>query len=147
MRQPIRTLSEIDTPLDSFHDCHVHGLGWQRDRFSFSLDLQYILQWIPPASAPAGFSFLVAEAQLVFQSSAEVNVAIDWMTSALDAQIAAVRVLDTRRTPNGAIQRKFEIEFADPEGEITLWSTRYEVLLLEEPVISLAPSLTQSPDC
>src|SRR5690242_1507365 len=78
MRQPIRTLSEDDAPLDSFHDCHFHGLGWQRDRFSFSLDLQYILQWIPPASATAGYSFLVAEAQLSFQSSAEVNVAIDW---------------------------------------------------------------------
>ncbi len=140
MRQPIRTLSEVDAPLGSFHDCHVHGLAWQRDRFSFSLDLQYILQWMPPASATAGYSFLVADAQLTFQSSAEVRVAMDWMTSALDAQVAAVRVLDTRHTPNGAIQRKFEIEFADPEGGITLWSTGYEVLLLEEPVISPVPS-------
>lgn len=71
-------------------------------------------------------------------------MAMDWMTSALDAQIAAVRVLDTRRTPNGAIQRKFEIEFANPEGGIMLWSTGYEVLLLEEPVISPVPSPTRS---
>jgi hypothetical protein len=143
MRQPIRTLSEVEATLDSFHDCHVHGLAWQRDYFSFSLDLQYILQWIPPASATEGYSFLVADAQLTFQSSAEVRVAMDWMTSPLDAQIAAVRVLDTRRTPNGAIQRKFEIELADPEGSITLWSTGYEVLLRDEPVISPVPSPTR----
>ena len=143
MRQSIRTLSEADAPLDSFHDCHVHGLAWRRDRFSFSLNLQYILEWIPPADATAGYSFLVADAQLTFRSSAEVRVAMDWMTSALDAQVGAVRVLDTRRTPNGAVQRRFEIEFADPEGAITLWSSGYDVLLLEEPVISPVPSPTR----
>ena len=144
MKRPFRILSESEASLESFHDCHVHGLHWRRERFTFSMNLQYILEWITPANSSAGFRFLVSEGQLTFRDVDEVRVSMNWSGAALDAQIAAVRILKTRTTPNGQLQRCFEIEFADPDGIISLWSTGYEVGLLQEPVISAVTDIPLS---
>jgi len=40
MSQSLRVLTEAEAKLGSFHDCHVHGIRWRRDAFSFALDLQ-----------------------------------------------------------------------------------------------------------
>jgi hypothetical protein len=141
----IRVLDESEAKLESFHDCHAYGLHWRRDQFIFSLDIQYILEWIEPSDAATGaYRFLVSEARLVFRSANEVKVSMDWSHSALDAEIEAVRVLGSRTTPNAQIERCFEIEFADPDGTILIWSTGYEVVLLHEPVVSEVPSIPLS---
>jgi hypothetical protein len=69
---------------------------------------------------------------------------MDWRDAELDAQIAAVRIVKTRTTPSGRLQRYFEIEFADLDAVISLWSTGYEVSLLQEPVISAVQSIPLS---
>jgi len=134
--RPLRILSETDASPESFHDCHVHGLRWRRDRFVFSMGLQYILSLIHPGDGDSGYRFSIAEAELVFENVDELRISMDWSVAALDAQIAAMRVLQTRNTPNGRLQRYFEIEFADPDALICLWTTGYEVRILREPVIS-----------
>jgi hypothetical protein len=145
MERSLRALSDSEAGPESFHDCHVHGLRWRRDKFTFSLDLQYILEWIEPSEASSGtYRFRVSEAQLVFRSASDPKVSMDWSGAALDAQIAALRVLQSRTTPSGQVERLFEIEFADPDGTISLWSTGYEVILLEEPVVSDVPSIRPS---
>ena len=138
--KPVRVLSEAEAPLESFHDCHIHGLRWRRDRFTFALDLQYILEWIKPSDG-SSYSFSISEARVTFQSVDGLIVSMDWSGAALDSQIGAVRVLETRTTPNGRIQRHFEIEFADPEANISLWSTGYELDLLRAPVVSEVQSI------
>jgi len=142
MHSPLRVLSESEARLESFHDCHAHGLRWRADRFTFTVDLQYILEWIEPSNVSAGaYRFLVSEALLVFRGASELKVSMDWSGSALDSEIGAVRILRSRTTPNGQVERYFEIEFSDPDGIICLWSTGYEVNLLAEPVISAVPSI------
>lgn len=141
----LHVLSESEAKLESFHDCHAHGLHWSRDHFIFSIDLQYILEWIEPSGASSGgYRFLVSEARLVFRGASELKVSMDWSGSALDSEIAGVRVLGSRTTPNGQLERSFEIEFADPDGIISVWSTGYEVILLQEPVVSEVPSIPLS---
>ena len=144
MERPLRVLSESEAKPESFHDCHVHGLRWQRDRFTFSMELQYILEWIEPSDGSSGYRFSISEGRVTFQNVDDLKVSMDWSGVALDSQIASVRVLKTRTTPNGRVQRYFEIEFADPEAIISLWSTGYEVELLEEPVISAVTSIPLS---
>ena len=142
MEQTIRTLTELEAPLEQFHDCHVHGLHWRRDEFTFSIALQFILEWIDPSDDSSGYyRFRVAEAELVFQDTSDPKVLMDWSNSAIDAQIEDVRVLESRATPAGTIERRFEIRFADPDGTISLWSTGYQVVLLAEPVVSNVPSI------
>jgi len=144
MQQPLRILSESEAVPESFHDCHVHGLHWRRSQFSFSVDLQYILKWIEPSDAASGYRFLICKGELIFRSVSELRVSMDWLGSALDAEIGALRVLNSRTTPSGQPERHFEIEFADPDGTISLWSTGYEVVLWTEPRESLVPSLEEA---
>jgi hypothetical protein len=141
-----RSLNESEAVMESFHDCHVHGLRWRRDAFSFSVDLQYILEWIEPTASFAGYQFSVCEARLVFQSVSDLKVQMDWSSSPLDAQIEGLRVAESRATPNGGTERLFEIEFADPEGSISLWSSGYELVLLGEPVLTTVTSTAPHDD-
>jgi hypothetical protein len=144
MRPPIRILSESEAGLASFHDCHAHGLRWRRDQFRFTVELQYILQWIPPKDGTAEYRFSICEAQVVFHGVSDLKVAMDWSRAGLDAEIAEISVLESRSTPNGSTERHFEISFANLEGSISLWSTGYHISLLNEPVISTTQTLPLS---
>ena len=141
MTPTIRVISESEATAESFHDCHVHGIHWRRDQFTFSMDVQYILKWIEPTNASDGYRFSIAEGRLTFQSVDDLKVTMDWSGAALDAQIAAMRILKTRDTPGGAIQRNFEIEFSDPDAVISLWSTGYAIHVLQQPVLSETTSI------
>jgi hypothetical protein len=93
MQRPSRILSESEAELKSFHDGHVHGLRWRRDLFTFSLDVQYILEWIAPIDNSAGYRFSICEARITFRDIDELRVSLDWSDAALDAQIDVVRAL------------------------------------------------------
>jgi len=142
MQQPIRILSEHQAPPGSFHDCHVQGIRWRRDRFVFSMDLQYILEWIVPADgSAAGYRFSISEARLTFRDADELEISMAWSGGALDCQIDTLRILESRTTPNGKTENQYEIDFSDPDGRISIWSTGYELALLTEPVISKVTSI------
>jgi hypothetical protein len=143
MQHLLSGLDETEATMESFHDCHVHGIHWRRSRFTFAMDLQYILEWIKSRDIGSGYNFLICEARLIFRSVDGLRVSMDWSGSALDAQIGVVRVLGLRPTPNGQLDRHFEIEFSDPEGTISLWSTGYEVKLLQDPVVSDVPNIPE----
>lgn len=142
MVKPIRVLAEHEAPLESFHDCHVHGLHWMRDRFLFVVDIQYILEWIAPNADVSGYKFSICEARLVFRDADGVKVSLDWSKGALDSQIAEIHLLDSRKAPNGSVENHYEIEFSDPDGSIKVWSAGYEVALLSEPVSSRVTSIS-----
>jgi len=141
MKTPFRILSESDAEPESFHDCHVHGLHWHRDKFTFSMDLQYIVDWINPSDGTSSYRFAVSEGCLTFRNVDDLNVSMDWSGALLDAEIAVMRTVKTRTTPNGRLQRYFEIEFGAPEAIISLWSTGYEVELLQAPRLSDVPDI------
>ena len=136
MQGPSRVLSESEATLESFHDCHIHGIRWRREQFIFALDLTYILEWIPPVDAGGTYRFRVCEATLIFRDADDVKLAMDWSGVALDGEIAGIRALEERTTPNGRSQRLFEFELSEPDGALSLWSTGYELELLGEPVLA-----------
>lgn len=141
MERPLRTLSEADAGLESFHDCHVHGLRWRRDQFAFNVDLQYIVKWVAPNDGSSRYQFMIAEARLAFENADDVMISMEWSRAALDAQIDTIRVNDTRKTPNERQQRQFEIQFNEPDALIRLWSTGYRLQLLHEAVLSPVTSI------
>jgi hypothetical protein len=146
MQRLVRTLNESEAPPDTFHDCHIHGVRWNRDRFTLSLYMQYIIEWIYPTNTHSAFQFLLCEARLIFSSVSELIVTMDWSGSALDCEIGSLCILNSRKTPNGETERHFEIDFADPDGIMSLWSTGYKINLLGEPVIASAPSMPTDDD-
>jgi len=129
-------MSESEAEPESFHDSHVHGLSWRRAEFAFSVDLQYILEWIEPSDISSGYRFSICEARLTFRDVDDLKISMDWLGAALDAQIDALRIVQSRTTPTGRVQHYYEIEFSEPGANIALWSTGYEVALLQDPVVS-----------
>ena len=105
------------------------------------MSIQYILNWIAPVEGSSWYSFSVCEARLTFRSVSELQVSMDWGDAMLDAEIDVVRILKSRTTPNGSPENYYEIEFNTPEARIALWSTGYEVVLLEEPQLSSQTSI------
>lgn len=136
MTPTIRALSEAEAPLAQFHDCHVNGLKWDSNAFTFSLAIEYILEWIGPSGPSGYYQFLLAEGELVFRGASDPQVWMDWRGSALYAEIAEVSVIESRATPTGMLDRLFKIEFSEPDGSITVWSTGYEVVLSGTPIVS-----------
>lgn len=137
-----KVLSQAEAHPDTFHDCHVQGIHWAHDTFRFSLDIHYILECIAPDESSGGsYRLRVAEAQLVFDDVSEVSVSMDWSQSVLDAEMYSLSIVDSRLTPGGASESKFEIEFSEPSAFISVWSPGYRVILLGEPVISNVPLL------
>jgi hypothetical protein len=149
----VRILGEANAT--TFHDCFVYGVGWDRKdwTYAFSVDLDYILEWLEPTSSSSGhYRFMVAEARLVFRDAKEMVVSLDWsgmrMGDSLtyeDAQIDDIVVVGTRAPKVGAPERQFKINFHFPSGSISLWSTGYEVHLLGEPVVSDTQQLVNRP--
>lgn len=134
-RCPLRILSEKDA--DNFHDCRIQGISWSQKDFTFTLDIQYIVEWIQPTEETQGnYQFRICEAELIFHNVRDPRLSIDWARARLDAVISEVRVLESGTTPTGRHERLFEIELATIENTICLWSTHYEVALLSEPVVS-----------
>jgi hypothetical protein len=130
--------------LESFHDCQVKGIAWDRGRFSFEIALDYIVKWVAPAKPEEGYGFMLSPARLVFQNVDDVVLSLDWTGAGLMTQIAQVSVTETRSTPTGVLQHRYLVEFSEPSGEIELWSTGYEVRLLGKPEFSRVPVLETS---
>jgi hypothetical protein len=133
LQNPVRLLPEALALPGSFHDCYVHGVRWDSRRFSFAIDLDYILDWLEPRDRSEGYRFLVSRASLVFSNADSVTLALDWTGGALISQLYELRVDGSRNTLNGSVQSRYVLEFTEPEGQISLWSTGYEVALWTEP--------------
>lgn len=137
----VRVLSAAEAPTESFHDCHVHGIGWNSAEFSLWLEIDYIVKWLAPPVAGAGYRFLVARAKVVFANVDNASISLAWEHTALTAQIDDIVTLATRATPSGAIQNRYEATFAEPAGSVGLWSTGYTVVLAHDPVLTTVPRI------
>jgi hypothetical protein len=132
-------LSQREVPLAGFHDCHVRGLSWNVEYFSFALQIGYIMKWIKPSFAGGSYKFLVCPAELIFENADGVCVSLNWTDSILDAEIEAIKVVEQRTTSNGAVQYLFETAFSNPDGNLRLWATGYSVGLLGDAVETTVP--------
>jgi hypothetical protein len=73
---------DADGGLLSWHDNPVYGIHWRcadpdRNlwRSELVLDIDHILEWVPPAKG--GWTFLVAPALLVFHDAADLAISLD----------------------------------------------------------------------
>ena len=130
---PVRILSEDEAPPESLHDCYVRGIRWVTSRYSFVVDLDYIVRWLAPGEASGSYRFLVSNGSLVFANADDIRVALDWTGVGLEAQLSILRIDAERCTPNGAKQCRYLLEFSNLDGGISVWATGYEVLLWTEP--------------
>jgi hypothetical protein len=119
--------TEIDFECLGFHDCYVYGIRWSIEEFAMQFDLDYIVKWVEPAAEDQRYQFWVCPAELCFKNIADTQVNLNWKGLAPECQIQDIRRHDSRVTPNGSIQWRWNIELATPEGSIALWATGFEL--------------------
>jgi hypothetical protein len=122
--QPVQIISSHTA--GSFHDCVCYGIHWDSATFTLGIDLDYIVAWVEPKHSTDGYRFHVAPATLVFRDVDGLQIQLTW-SATLTAQIASLSTAGKRANPNGGEEVEVVIEFAEPDGTMSLWTTGYEL--------------------
>jgi len=80
-----------------WHDATVHGIAFGPGEFELSLDLDYIFEWVQPASGEKFYRFWVAPCTLVFENVWDLHLSVGGGTT---HEIAEVRRTDPKRPQN-----------------------------------------------
>lgn len=123
-----------------WHDAAVHGLATRPEddhTGRLLIDLDYIIEWVPPTEGETYFSFWIVPATLVFEHAWDLTLQIDHLDSAgLELELDAI----TRRP-------------SQPPGRASIWtleghnftlaitSEGYRQYLREAPIWSLSQRL------
>ena len=114
----------------SWHDNHVHGIQVGVDNpdhgtGTLTLDLDHILEWIPPSAPGEAFRFRIAPALLTFHEISSLRIEIDWagagMTPFSIGEIARRKL----EYGIGFTSWAWTIEVNWPKGRITFDGPRF----------------------
>jgi hypothetical protein len=125
----------------SFHDCFIYGMSWNAEKYSFSFDIDYILEWIDPKKSGDGYTFKVSKGTLIFENVSQIYIELDWGISLPTCQLEKISILESVLSPNGTNLLKWGMDFSTPDGEISFLATNFELQLIEDPVISKSQNL------
>lgn len=112
-----------------WHDSRLYSLSFPDENFEFSLDIDYIFQWVQPTSI--SFQFWVSPCTLVFENVIDLKIDIDFSNSITISIIGIERSSD-RMSPNGkAVMWKYAIE--TDKGILTFLSTGFRQYVRDNP--------------
>lgn len=122
-----------------WHDNAVHGLRvreGEEGTGELDLDIDYILEWLPPADG--GYSFRVAPATLTFQGVSDLVISIDY--SKAPAALTPFAIHEIKRElhvyPHGYKDFRWFIEINWPNGFITFNASGFTQTLRAPPIES-----------
>jgi hypothetical protein len=127
--------TEADFERMSWHDTHVHGLqiegGGQNGTGTFALDLDYIVEWLPPIEG--AFQFRLAPATLIFYDVFALKIDLNWVGAAMTP--FSMSSIGRKKLAHDSWAWSIGVNW--PEGFITFESTRFTQVLR-------APLITKS---
>lgn len=86
--------TEADFDVMGWHDAAVHGVATRPEddhTGRLLVDLDYIVEWVPPSDGETNFSFWIVPATLVFEHAWDLTLQIDLLGSAgLELQLDAI---------------------------------------------------------
>jgi hypothetical protein len=127
--------TEADFDLLGFHDCRVSGIKWDDERFTVGFALDYIFEWVQPSAGEQSYRFWICPAELWFENVDDVKVVLDWAGQLMECRLEGLHRKESRRTPNGQVQSRWEFEFTAPKGDVSLWATGFELRILGPPAL------------
>ncbi|TWU48702.1 hypothetical protein Poly51_46030 [Rubripirellula tenax] len=143
------TWTETDFDSLGWHDIHVHGFRIVEGEHGVGdlwLDLDYILEWVPPAAKGGAFRFRIAPASLVFRDVTSLRLALDYATPT--ASMGPFSLDGIEREPisfdNGCNSFRWAINVNWPDGEMTFESPGFTQTLSGPIIESDAQYLTDA---
>lgn len=134
-----------------WHDNAIHGLriveGADGCSGELVLDIDFIVEWLPPQGEDKVFRFRIAPADLVFHEVTDLVVSIDYASSTAALTPMAIHEIQRQFVthPTGYSFFAWKIEINWPRnGFIAFRSSGYTQLLRAEPVIANTQYLSPS---
>jgi hypothetical protein len=90
--------TEEDFEELNWHDCTIYGIAFQSKVSNFTLDIDYICEWIKPEPNETSFKFQVAPAILIFENVYNLEIGIDSFD--LEVQIDNIIRENPQQPPN-----------------------------------------------
>jgi len=125
----------------NWHDCTIHGFrvaeGDDGCSGQLTLDIDYILEWLPPADGACTFGFVAAPADLVFFEVTDLVISIDYASCSAALQPMTIHEIcrEDLTYPNGYTSFSWTIALNWPcESFISFRSPRMPQVLKGEPV-------------
>jgi hypothetical protein len=135
----------------NWHDNTIHGFrveeGADGCSGQLTLDIDYILEWLPPTGGADAYGFVVAPADLIFHEVTDLVVSIDYVSCS--AALQPMMIHEIRREdltyPNGYTSFAWTIEIGWPDNSfISFQSPRMSQVLRGEPIRSAKQCLGPS---
>lgn len=124
--------SDADFDGLSWHDNHVHGIQVEVDNPDhgtgiLTLDLDHIIEWLPPRAAGESFRFRVAPARLIFHEISSLRLEIDWAAVTAGMIPFSIGQITRRKLEyaTGYTSWAWTIDVNWPKGAITFDSPRF----------------------
>ena len=133
----------------SWHDNAVHGLrvveGPDGCSGELVLDIDYIVEWLPPEETGSKFTFRIAPADLTFHEVTNLVASIDYASSTSALVPMSIHQIhrDIITYPNGATSFAWKVEMNwPPNNFISFQSPGFTQMLRADPVASSAQRLS-----
>ena len=120
----------------NWHDNHVHGIGIREGQWGageLSLDIDYILEWLPAKDGTVAFR--IAPARLTFSEVTDLRIDLDYASAS--AGLGPFSMDGISRAGNA-----WTITVNWPPGSITFSAAGFVQTLTGSPVVSKAQCLT-----
>lgn len=135
----------------SWHDNAIHGLriaeGTDGCSGELILDIDYIIEWLPPQSEENAFGFRIAPANLTFREVTDLVISIDYASSTAALQPMMIHEIHREAVSysTGYSSFAWRVEINWPSNSfISFHSPDFTQVLRAEPIVSGAQYLSPS---
>jgi hypothetical protein len=135
----------------SWHDNAIHGFriveGPDGCGGELILDIDFIIEWLPPQTEEKAFEFRIAPADLKFQDTTDLIISVDYASCSAALQPMTIHEIhrEVVTYPNGYSSFEWKIEINCPRNSfISFRSPGFTQVLTAAPIVSGAQYLSPS---
>jgi hypothetical protein len=141
LEKQIWTVADFD--LMNWHDATIHAIAFSPETYEFSIDIDYIFEWIEPEANETYYKFMVSPATIVFENVNELMINVDEPYRTI--QIQSIE-RDCPRKPSNADYIDSNLEWKwiiDAESaECSFYSIGYKQFIRQLPIQTQTQTLT-----
>jgi hypothetical protein len=137
--------TEVDFEKMGWHDSYVHAISFDHS-YEFSLDIDYIFNWLQPTPENNEFNFSISPCTLIFEKVYNLKLNLE-VSEPFELQIEDIirhtsKIVDDIRDPKGLTLDEWEIETI--QGSITFRAASFKQFVRQRPKTSNTQLLSLS---
>src|SRR5437660_10085391 len=108
-----------------WHDVHVHGIAFDKEKFELLLDLDYIFAWVDPGPDEKHYTFWMSPSTLVFSRVHSFSAQIEWGLGLEIANVSREKPSQLKGPENTTREQEWLWLFSCQEGSFSFNSVGY----------------------